>query len=219
MSGNLVWLSPVPQQGPTEQPRVVTPEPAVQKQVQTAQAQVGSQISQILATIKHFESGGNYTAKNPNGSASGAYQFIDATWGGYGGYAHAYQAPPAVQDAKATAMVKSILAAHNGDVNWVPAVWFAGPYGATHTNWNTIPGPPGWNGSTIQQYHDKWMGYYNTTSKAPAKPAPAKPATPAKVEPPEPAPMYSPMDHQAVTQYGIFNPLTTATPFKFGSTI
>lgn len=47
------------------------------------------------------ESGFNPQAQNPTSSASGLYQFIDQTWGGYGGYARASQAPASVQAARA----------------------------------------------------------------------------------------------------------------------
>jgi hypothetical protein len=57
--------------------------------------------------VKHFESGGNYTAVNPSSGAAGAYQFVPSTWRQYGSqlgidtsaYPTASAAPPAVQDA------------------------------------------------------------------------------------------------------------------------
>ena len=53
----------------------------------------------LAARVRARESGGNYATNTGNGYY-GAYQFDDGTWGGYGGYAHASDAPPAVQDAK-----------------------------------------------------------------------------------------------------------------------
>jgi hypothetical protein len=43
----------------------------------------------------------DYTAKNPISTASGAYQYLDTTWGGHEGYRRAYLAPRRVQDARA----------------------------------------------------------------------------------------------------------------------
>jgi transglycosylase-like protein len=58
----------------------------------------------IPTYIVMCESGGNYLAENDYSTASGAYQIIDSSWAGYGGYSHASDAPPAVQDAKAALM-------------------------------------------------------------------------------------------------------------------
>lgn len=55
--------------------------------------------------VKQKESDGNYSAVNPTGcgghSCGGAWQFDPRTWNGYGGYQHAQDAPPDVQDARA----------------------------------------------------------------------------------------------------------------------
>jgi Transglycosylase-like domain len=64
--------------------------------------------------IVRRESGGNYKAENPTSTASGKYQFLDSTWNGYGGYSHAADAPPAVQDAKAC----QVWDGGRGSSNW-----------------------------------------------------------------------------------------------------
>ena len=52
----------------------------------------------IPAYICARESGFDPTAQNPTSTASGKYQALDTTWSGYAGYAHAKDAPEAVQD-------------------------------------------------------------------------------------------------------------------------
>lgn len=59
-----------------------------------------------MIRIRSCESGDghgsyDYRAENPSSTASGAWQIIDGTWGGYGGYHHASSAPRDVQDARA----------------------------------------------------------------------------------------------------------------------
>lgn len=120
----------------------------------------GTDTAVILATIRTIESGNDYTARAKGSSASGAYQFVDGTWAGYGGYPAAWQAPPDVQDAKATEMVTAILAAHAGDVAVVAVVWYLGhlPQGA---EWDTVPVPAAGNTLTPRQYQTKWLAEYD----------------------------------------------------------
>lgn len=60
------------------------------------------------------ESGGNPTAQNPTSSSSGLWQFTDDTWGGYGGYQHAKDAPASVQNERAV----QVFAGGAGASNW-----------------------------------------------------------------------------------------------------
>lgn len=119
-------------------------------------------MARILATIRKRESGGNYTARNPSSSASGAYQFIDSTWNNYGGFAHAWQAPPAVQDAKASEHVAGILARYGNNLEAVPATWYVGHYDPANLDYV----PAGGNRLTVRQYVDAWLKDYGAAPSA-----------------------------------------------------
>ena len=132
----------------------------------------------ILATIRTLESGGDYTAEAHGASASGAYQFVDGTWNGYGGYNHAADAPPEVQDAKAIEMVNAILGRNGGDVSDVPVVWYIGHLPAADSaEWDAVPLPGAGNVLTPREYQTRWLQKYGELlATAPATDA-SQPAT------------------------------------------
>jgi hypothetical protein len=117
-----------------------------------------ARLAVILATIRTLESGGDYTAAASSSTASGAYQFLDSTWGGYGGYRRATDAPPAVQDAKAAAWATAILGRNGGDITSVPVSWYIGhvPVG---DEWDRVPAYPG-NTLTPREYQRRWLDIY-----------------------------------------------------------
>jgi hypothetical protein len=117
-----------------------------------------AELAVILATIRSLESGGDYTAQSSSSTASGAYQFVESSWGGYGGYARAADAPPSVQDAKAAGWATAILDRNGGDVASVPVSWYIGhvPVGG---EWDSVPAAPG-NTLTPREYQRRWMGIY-----------------------------------------------------------
>ena len=97
----------------------------------------------VIYGIKMQESHGDYQADNPTSTASGAYQYIDGTWDGYGGYSHAGDAPPEVQDAK---MREDTQAAYDrlGDWERVIASHFSGEnfQEGPKENWDGFPATP-----------------------------------------------------------------------------
>ncbi|WP_111765065.1 transglycosylase family protein [Nakamurella deserti] len=136
-------------------------------------------VDRVMAGIMQQESGGDYRAENPTSTASGAYQYIDGTWDGYGGYDHAADAPPEVQDARMRADVTAAYA-RLGDWERVIAAHFAGEGGqqGPKSGWDVAPGTPANHNPTIRDYVDGVLGHI------------AAPDPPA-VTPPETAPLDS----------------------------
>jgi len=121
----------------------------------------GGDVAAIAATIRHLESGDDYTARAPGSSASGAYQFLDSTWDGYRGYARAYLAPPEVQDAKAVEGITKVLEGNGGDPAVVPVAWYIGHVPAPGSpEWDTVPAPGAGNRLTPREYQTRWMETY-----------------------------------------------------------
>jgi hypothetical protein len=98
-------------------PRVIPTRQASRSHRQVARG-TGSRLPLVLLAIRHCESHDDYRAENPRSTASGAFQIIDGTWAGYGGYRHASHAPRAVQDRQALA-----LYADRGTQPWRSSRW------------------------------------------------------------------------------------------------
>lgn len=128
----------------------------------------GESIEVALLTIRTLESGSDYTAEAAGSTASGAYQFLDSSWAGYGGYQRAADAPPEVQDARAVELVTFILDRYAGDVGAIPVVWYIGHVPADGSpEWDTVPVPQASNTLTPREYQTRWLDKYvelaNTT--------------------------------------------------------
>lgn len=123
----------------------------------------GGNVDSILQTIRQRESGGNYAARNAQGTASGAYQFIDTTWQsltkkfGMGTeYSSAGMAPKEIQDAIARRYVQDILQRSGGDVSKVPLEWYTGnQQGRMSASAIALN-----QGLTPEMYQSKWMADY-----------------------------------------------------------
>lgn len=107
----------------------------------------------VLAAIKQHESGGNYKSQSRISSASGAYQYIDGTWGGYGGYKRAFLAPPAIQDERA---MKDLMNAYRTYNDWEKAVanHFYPAWAGRPDMWDQSPSA---GNPTVRQYVDSIM--------------------------------------------------------------
>jgi hypothetical protein len=96
-----------------------------------------------LADLTHWqrkaESSGNYTALNrerPGNTASGAYQYTDGTWNGYGGYKKALYAPKEVQDRRFADDIASRYRKYGGDPFKTIAAHYLPAYAGNPSIWN-----------------------------------------------------------------------------------
>ena len=153
-------------------------------------------VDAVIHGIMIQESGGDYTAQNSTNSASGAYQYIDGTWDDYGGYEHAKDAPPEVQDAKMRADITASAEHFGGDWDRVIATHFAGEpdQEGPKTDWDKVPGydynhnPSIWDyvNGVLDHIHDSnpelldpGAGAAPAAAPAPTVPAPVTTAAPA----------------------------------------
>jgi hypothetical protein len=119
-------------------------------------ADYDTELGQFMAGLRRMESGGNYRALNAGSGASGGYQFLDSTWGNYGGYRRAMDAPSDVQDARA----KQLMTAYYQKF---------GTWGAVAQAWLGGPGSVGKNvtdrytGITSNQYVNNVLSYAGLT--------------------------------------------------------
>ena len=150
----------------------------------------------VIYGIKMQESKGDYQADNPTSTASGAYQYIDGTWDGYGGYSHAGDAPPEVQDAK---MRADTQAAYDrlGDWERVIASHFSGEdlQEGPKEDWDRVPGYASNQNPSVWEYVDGVEKHIKD-----ADPSMFGGAAPAAL-PAAPQPMPTIADPQAAAQH------------------
>lgn len=92
-------------------------------------------IDNFMRALRQVESSHNYQAEGVMtdwGTATGAYQFLDSTWGYYRGYARAKDAPPEIQDERARQLMQEYYNKF-GDWDSVAAAWYSGEGG----NWQS----------------------------------------------------------------------------------
>lgn len=137
-------------------------------------------VDSFLAAIRQHESGGNYTANNAEGGASGAYQYIQSTWSseakaaGYGQYASgpAGSAPPAVQDAVARYNALNLYSQY-GSWQTAAEAWYYPAWAQDPSKQNSVPYPSAGNTETIGQYGQQIVSAMNDNAQPGAQGVPA----------------------------------------------
>ena len=136
----------------------------------------------ILRALRGVEGAkGDATAKNPNSTAGGLYQYVDSTWRKEAPlvgvdikqYPTARSAPEEIQHKVADANVSRILEQNKGNVQAVPNIWYSG-------NIEGKLSPEGLaanKGFTQEQYNQRFFNQLGGDQKA----APALAAAPTQV--------------------------------------
>jgi hypothetical protein len=140
-------------------PRQPTVQPNLRAHTYDGVFAEGVPVGVAMATTRWLESRGDYRAQSPGSTASGAYQVIDSTWNGYGGYARAADAEPEVQDRFAYESFTKILKEHGGDVSKIPLIWYVGSIPSA-SEMDVVPVVSAGNVLTPREYQAKWMAKF-----------------------------------------------------------
>lgn len=108
----------------------------------------GSVIEKVAYIESVLESGRDYSSRSRTSSASGAYQITDSTWAGWASlvpgadaFAHAADAPPAIQDAVAIAGLNETASQVDGDPTLFSVLWYIGRIPtASSRDWYLVAG-------------------------------------------------------------------------------
>ncbi len=159
-----------PTTAPASAPTTGAPTTVAPTTVAPAQQNISiysDEIGNVMATIRYMESRGQYGLPPNRGNASGAYQFIGSTWANYGGYAHAYLAPPNIQDERAALDIVRFLEQWNNDVSMIPVMWYYPRASREPALMDVVPVPSAGNVLTIREYQTRWLAVFATIAGQP----------------------------------------------------
>ena len=94
------------------------------------------ELDAFMRSLRMQESSNDYRAESPWSSASGAYQYIDSTWGNYKGYRRAKDAPPEVQDERVRQDIIAAYEKFDGDWAKVAANHMFPAWADSPEKWN-----------------------------------------------------------------------------------
>jgi hypothetical protein len=124
---------------PTAQHVADVAEEAARHNQQTGEQEGPVKLADLIHWQRKAESSGNYTALNrerKGNTASGAYQYTDATWNGYGGYKKALYAPKEVQDRRFAEDIAKRYKSFGGDPFKTIAAHYLPAYANNPRSWN-----------------------------------------------------------------------------------
>lgn len=115
-------------------------------------------VAYLTQLMRKNESSGNYQAVNrpvpgrKATSASGAYQYTDGTWNGYGGYKRAVFAPKEIQDQRFQEDINNRYQAFGGDPFKVIAAHYLPAYAPNPASWRQSQVVKGTRVPSVESY-------------------------------------------------------------------
>ncbi|OLT25488.1 hypothetical protein BJF79_44180 [Actinomadura sp. CNU-125] len=136
------------------------------------------QLGWFLWALRMHESNGDYTrrAGTSESDACGAYQYISSTWANYGGYRSACDAPPSIQDRRAT---RDVLDRWNAYGTWqqVAVAHFYPAWANSPEKWDRCPDACSFNPEVWSYVDDIMTRMRQAAEQSPAGAPALRPAS------------------------------------------